>query len=238
MRSVTMRTPRNGVPLFSRNHIAVGLMLACTCLISPFTASSDAAGPPRPESESPNETESSRRFAVAGFIGYGISHFEEQENWGGSSGFLPAGLQCLVNVSSHLSVGAELSHSILPFSWDVKSGGVKIADWSVSQTAISGFLKYQNRPHGRRPHARVGFGLYLSTGRSEFEEGWGRDYELEYQPGFGASMGLGLTGDWGSNRLYIMEAVYQVSYRRIDEDGAEHRWHNSLVIQIGAGLKL
>ena len=53
---------------------------------------------------------------------------------------------------------------------------------------------------------------------------------MEYEPGFGASGGLGLTGDWNCTKLYVVEAVYHVSYRRLDEDGAKHQWHNSLAL--------
>jgi hypothetical protein len=214
------------------------LLLAWTCPISQLAIPSYATEEPANETKAPNKLGNPSRIAVAGFIGYGLSHFEEQSDWGGTSYLIPAGLQLLLRICPRLSIGAELNQSIRPFSWDVKPGIEKIAEWSVTQTAISALLKYEGSTHGRRPHARAGFGLYLSTGKSEFEAGWGNDYELSYKPGFGGSAGLGLTADWGRSQLYMVEVVYHVSYRRVDEDGANAHWHNHLAIQVAAGVNL
>ena len=238
MHSVTKMEPRYGIHLLGRGHAVLWFALVSICPITPLLVPSDAAEPSLNEMKNPDGNVQPLRITIAGFIGYGLSHFEEQDDWGGASWFIPGGLQCLFRLSPHFSVGAELDHSLRPFSWDVKPGIDKIAEWSVTQTAFTALLKYEQRAQGRRPHARVGVGLYLSTGKSEFEADWGRDYELDYEPGFGASGGLGMTGDWNRTKLCVVEAVYHLSYRRIDEDGAKHRWHNSLAVQVGLGVKL
>jgi hypothetical protein len=173
----------------------------------------------------------SAQTKLAAFVGYGQSAFEDQDD---AAGYIPLGLQGLIELSPGMSVGAEINFAIVPFTWTYED--FEDAEGKVTQTIIAALAKYEIGQGNMRPHVRGGIGMY--TGKVEYvDHPYYGDAEEDFKSTIGFNIGGGVTADWGYDRFWLAEFVYHIVSREFDYEGAESFGANNWAIQLGAGMK-
>jgi hypothetical protein len=167
------------------------------------------------------------------FAGFGQSAFEDQDD---AAGYIPAGVQGLYQVTPGLFVGAEVNIAVVKFTWELESGGEKIAEWSVSQTIFGALAKYEFGQGRIKPLLRAGFGMYTGGSDVEPEPGYTGGGETDYKSAFGFNVGGGATGALGEKMYWVGEFVYHIVSREADVEGAESFGANNWAIQAGVGM--
>jgi len=173
----------------------------------------------------------SAQMKLAGFVGYGQSAFEDQED---AAGYVPIGVQGLYELSPGLNIGLEINIAAVPFTWTVE--GYDDAEQKITQTIIGALGKYEIGQGNIRPHVRGGLGMYM--GKLDVTD-WPLlgDYDESYKSAIGFNFGGGVTADWGMDKFWLAEFVYHIVSRELDVEGAESGGANNWAIQLGAGMK-
>lgn len=174
----------------------------------------------------------SAQTTLLGFVGYGQSAFEDQDD---AAGYIPVGAEILVEMSSGLSVGAEVNYAVVPFTWEVEYAGTKLGETKISQMVIGGLARFEMGQGSLRPHVRGGAGLYM--GKAKYEPEQGTDTEEDFKNAIGFNVGGGITADFGESKIWLAEFVYHIVSRELDVEGAESGGANNWAIHLGAGMK-
>jgi hypothetical protein len=173
----------------------------------------------------------SAQTKLAAFVGYGQSAFEDQDD---AAGYIPLGIQGLLELSPGMSVGAEINFAVVPFTWTYED--FEDAEVRITQTIISALAKYEIGQGDLRPHVCGGLGIYM--GKIEYTDHplWG-DAEEDFKSAIGFNIGGGITADWGYDRFWLAEFVYHIVEREEDVDNGDSFGANNWAIQLGAGMK-
>jgi hypothetical protein len=173
----------------------------------------------------------SAQTKLAAFVGYGQSAFEDQDD---AAGYIPIGVQGLLELSPGLSAGVELNLAVVPFTWTYED--FEDSETKVTQTVIAALAKYEIGQGRMRPHVRGGVGMYM--GKLEYvDDPFFGDAEEDYKSAIGFNFGGGVTADWGYDRFWLAEFVYHVVSRELDVEGADSFGANNWALQLGAGMK-
>ncbi|MBN1426142.1 hypothetical protein JXA88_16450 [Candidatus Fermentibacteria bacterium] len=177
----------------------------------------------------------SAQTTLLGFVGYGQSAFEDQDD---AAGYIPVGAEIMVEMSPGLSVGAEVNYAVVPFTWEYEYAGTKVGETKINQMILGGLARFEMGQGSLRPHVRGGAGLYMGNGEFEAEENSGLlDSDVDYKNAFGFNVGGGLTADFGETKIWMLEFVYHIVSREADVAGSESFGANNWALHLGAGMK-
>lgn len=165
--------------------------------------------------------------SVGGYIGFGYSAFGlddfsmDTEN---QAGYVPAGIQITLG-DGMLQFGAELSYSVVPFTFDVEYTGRKVGETQITQLFAGGFLRVNIGNEAIQPYAKAGGGAYMGKLKWEPEEQYtsyfGESADQDFKTAWGFYIAAGVDIKLTKTLAIFGEIPFHVVKRKLDVEDAQ-----------------
>jgi opacity protein-like surface antigen len=179
-------------------------------------------------------------WKVAVFTGYGQTAYE---NITDQAGYVPIGLQAAYGFENMkwgaVTAGIEFNYAVAKPTFELQSGGTKIAEQEVDQMVIAALIKVKFLKKQWNPFVRVGAGMYMGDIKNTMTTTAGQPAppinlpsEVKLKSAFGFNIGGGVDYNLSKTGALFLEFVYHIVSREPDAGGTSSGFNN-WAIQLG-----